>query len=145
MYTVANDDPEPIITVASLLHCYRRLGRSLNDWAGWRSFVMAMHPKLFQLAKVSREDMLANPDLLIEFQAKLRRIRDERTQGSHFTWGICDLLDSPSKVKKRHAATVRGFKQFQERIRTKKNRKERELTKGFGDYELFPETLPGPS
>jgi hypothetical protein len=84
----------------------------------------------------------ARPD---EFQAKLRRIVDERTQGSGGTWGICDLLDSPSKVKKRHAATVRRFKEFQERIRTKKTRKERELAKAFGDYELLLETAPRPS
>jgi hypothetical protein len=146
MYTVANDDPEPTNHYrVTLLHCYRRLGRPLSDWSGWRSFIMGMNPQLCRMAKIARESMLTDPRLLLEFQAKLQRILEERTQGSGGTWGICDLLDSPSKVKKRHAATVRGIKQFQERIRTKKNRKERELTKAFGDYEPLPETEPRPS
>jgi hypothetical protein len=143
MYTVANDDPEPSNHCrVTLLHCYRRLGRSLSDWTGWRSFVMGMHPRLFRMARITRESMLADPGLLIEFQAKLRQILDERTQGSGGTWGICDLLDSPSKVKRRHAGTIRRFKQFQQRIRTKKNRKEGELAEAFGDYEPLPETAP---
>lgn len=146
MYKVANADPEPTIHQrVTLLHCYRRLGRSLRDWTGWRSFVMRINPRLFRMAKITRENMLADPGLLIEFQAKLRRILDERTQGSGGTWGICDLLDSPSKVKRRHAATIRGFKQFQEGIRTKKHRKERKLAEAFGDYEPLPETPPRPS
>jgi hypothetical protein len=143
MYTVANDDPEPTNHYrVTLLHCYRRLGRSLSDWNGWRSFIMGMHPQLCRMARIDRESMLAATSLLIEFQARLRRILEERTQGSGGTWGICDLLDSPSKVKKRHAATVRGMKQFQKHIGAGKNRKEGELAKTFGDYEPLPETLP---
>lgn len=143
MYTVANADPEPTHHCrVTLLHCYRRLGRPLSDWTGWRSFVTGMNPRLFRMAKIARESMLADPELLIAFQARLMTILDKRTQGSGCTWGICDLLDSPSKVKKRHAATIRGFKQFQEDIRTKKNQKERELVEAFGDYEPLPETAP---
>lgn len=143
MYTVANEDPEPTHHCrVTLYHCYRRLGRSMTDWSGWRSFVMGMHPKLCRMAKIDRESMLATPELLIEFQARLRRILNERTQGSGGTWGICDLLDSPSKVKKRHGATVRGIKQFQKRIRAQKSRKEGELAEAFGDYKPLPETVP---
>lgn len=146
MYTVANDDPEPTNHYrVTLLHCYRRLGRPLSDWHGWRSFVHAMNPRLFRMAKIAREDMLANPELLIEFETTLKLILDERTQGSGVTWGICDLLDRPAEVKKRHGATAHGFKQFQDRIRTKKNRKERELANEFGDYEPLAETIPSRS
>jgi hypothetical protein len=142
MYTVANDDPEPTNHCrVTLLHCYRRLGRSLSDWNGWRSFIMGMHPQLCRMARIAHESMLTDPSLLIEFQARLRRILNERTQGSGGTWGICDLLDSPSKVKKRHAATVRGLKQFQKRIRARKNQKEGELAETFSDYESLPESL----
>jgi|GEM_PF-3255550 len=143
MYTVANDDSEPTNHYRiTLLHCYRRLGRPLSDWPRWRSFVMGMNPRLFRLARVARDRMLADPGLLIEFQTRLRRILEERTQGSGVTWGICDLLDSPSTVRKRHGATARQFKQFQDRIRTKKNLKERQLAKEFGDYKPLPETIP---
>ena len=146
MYTVANDDPEPTNHCrVTLLHCYRRLGRSLSDWNGWRSFIIRMHPQLCRMANIDHEEMLAAPSLLIEFQARLRRILNERTQGSGGTWGICDLLDSASEVKKRHAVTVRGMKHFQNRIRVGKSQKEGELAKTFGDYEPLPETLPRPS
>jgi hypothetical protein len=146
MYKVANEDPEPTNHYrVTLLHCYRRLGRPLSDWTGWRSFVMGMNPRLFRMAKIARESMLVAPGLLVDFQTRLRQILAERTQGSGGTCGICDLLDSPSKVKKRHAATVRGFKQFQESIRTEKNQKERDLAKAFVDYEPLPETEPRPT
>ena len=95
MYKVANNDLEPSHHCrVTLLHCYRRLGRSLCDWTGWRPFVKRMHPKLYRMAKITRESMLDDPSLLIEFQTRLRRILDERTLGSGGTWGICDLLDS---------------------------------------------------
>lgn len=146
MYTVANNDPEPSNrSRVTLLHCYRRLGRRLSNWSGWRSFVMGMHPKLLRMAKVDRDSMLAAPHLLIKFQVRLQQILLERTEGSGGTWGICDLLDGPAKVKKRHRATVREFKQFQKCIRTQKSQKEKELTEAFGDYTPIPEEFnPSP-
>jgi hypothetical protein len=140
MYTVANDDAEPGKHYrVTLLHCYRRLGRPLTEWAGWLSFIKKMHPQLFRMAKIDRESMLTDPGLLINFQIKLERLLEERTQGSGGTWGICDLLDPPSKVRKRHAATIREIKQFQERIRSRKTKKERELAQAFHDYQPLPE------
>lgn len=146
MYTVANDEPEPSNHYrVTLLHCYRRLGRPLTDWIGWRSFVMGMNPKLFRMAKITRENLLVDPVLLIEFQTKLKRILEERTQGSGGTWGICDLLERPSKVKRRHTATIHRLEQFQESIRTRKEQKERELANAFGDQGTSRETLIRPS
>ena len=76
----------------------------LLRWRRWESFVNGFDPRLFRLAAVRPEEMLAEPRRLAGFFYKrLMAIRDERTT-SGTTRGERDLTDSAETVRNRQNA-----------------------------------------
>jgi hypothetical protein len=44
----------------TLYHLYQKLGKSLVEWPNWQPFVTGFHPKLFVLAGIAQEDLIAD-------------------------------------------------------------------------------------
>lgn len=126
LFEVYNDDVEPTHRVrVTLAHFYNRLGRDLRQWRHWPTFVEGFQPRLFRLAGIQREKLLADAGHLPAFFNNLMDIRDERTT-SGVGGGVSDLLDSPAKVKKRQDARQQKISDALERLndsRTELNQK----------------------
>lgn len=60
--------PEILPSVAQN-HVYAKLGLELDAWDDWESFVAGFSPSRLRRAKISRDELLANPGLLAEIQA----------------------------------------------------------------------------
>jgi hypothetical protein len=133
LFSVFNGDPKPTHRFrVTLAHFYDRLGFNLRDWKHWCSFVDGFHPRLFRIAKVSREDLSANADLLPTFFNCLMTMRDERTP-TGIGGSQSDLIESASKVGKRQKALQSRLDEFAERIKPVRRQSDQMLRK------LFPE------
>lgn len=116
----------------TLSHFYARLGRSLRQWRHWEAFVNGFHPRLFRLAGVRRDDLMADPERLREFHDRLAELAaDRRTSG--VGGGLSDLIESAAKVRKRQAAIQRKRNEHDKRFKSARNRTNKKLR------ELFPD------
>jgi hypothetical protein len=106
LFSIYNEDsPEPTNRCrVTLWHFYSKLGRRLDEWEGWRTWVLWLHAGLLRVANVRRAELLANAGLLPGFYERLMRERERRSRGSGVTFGQPDLVDSERKVRKRHEA-----------------------------------------
>ena len=133
LFHVYNGDEEPDNRCrVTLKHFYTRLRKNLSEWRHWEKFVNGIHPRLFRLAGVKREELLADSEHLSSLFGKLMEIRDERTI-SGFTRGQADLIESPRKVQERQAAIRAKHDEFGERTSATRKRINNKLR------ELFPE------
>jgi hypothetical protein len=131
--TIYNGDSEPSNRYrVTLSHFYGRLGKELIEWQHWEAFVNGFHPRLFRLASVGRDELLANSGKLKVFVDKLMQIRAERLT-AHVSNGESDLIKSAATVRKQQTAIQQKLDAFQERIKPKQVRTNRKLE------ELFPE------
>ncbi|MBI1899770.1 MAG: hypothetical protein HYS13_01490 [Planctomycetia bacterium] len=132
-YYVFNDEVNPTHRCrVTLKHFYDRLGRGLHEWNDWNAFVDGFHPRLFQLAKVGRERLRADPSLLEAFERSLRTLQKQRTI-SRITRGQQDLVERPARVRKWQKATAAARKKFEQAIQPTRAEFEATLLK------LFPE------
>jgi hypothetical protein len=133
LFHVYNDDEVPRnLCRVTLAHFYTRLGKRLHEWRYWEAFVNGFHSRLFRLAGVGREELLADSQRLPAFFDRLMAIRAERT-ASGYTRGQADLIQSLAKVKAWHEAQQRKTAQFDDRIRPTSERHDAKL------LQLFPE------
>jgi hypothetical protein len=112
LFRICNRDEEPRNRArVTLTHFYDRLDKSLSEWRHWQKFVNGFPPRLFRIAGVKCEELLANSDLLLEFFDALSSVTGSRTT-SGVTRGQTDLLESPAKVKKWQDATRAKMERF---------------------------------
>jgi hypothetical protein len=109
----------------TLSHFYNRLGKDLREWRHWEAFVSGFHSKLFRLAGVKRDELLADSGRLPAFFDRLMAIRARRPGGN--------LIVSPSRVKQRQVARRKGARRRDERFQTERERRNARLR------EFFPE------
>lgn len=120
LFRIYNGDKEPANRCrVTLTHYYSRLGKDLLRWPRRESFVNGFHPRLFGLAAVRPEEMLADPQRLAGFYKRLMAIRDERTT-SGTTCGERDLTDSAETVRKRQNALQEKRGCFNERYKSRR-------------------------
>lgn len=133
LFHVYNDEVEPShYCRVTLSHFYARLDKDLRRWRHWRPFVNGFRPRLFRLADIRREELMADPAMLKPFLTKLTAEERRRTP-SGIGSGPSDLTDSPAKVRKRQVALNRKLKDFRKRIKPVQEESNRKLR------ELFPE------
>lgn len=133
LYYIENNDPEPQhYACVTLAHFYRRLGRDLRHWRHWKAFINGFHSKLFRLAEIKKELLLADATKLAPFVRRLTRIRNQRTL-SGVTRGEADLIEPPSKVMRAQAALKRKRDRFNRHIQPKTINHKEKLK------QLFPE------
>jgi hypothetical protein len=133
LFHVYNGDEEPDNRCrVTLKHFYTRLGKNLSEWRHWEKFVNGFHPRLFRLAGVSREELLADSEQLGGFFDNLMGVRAERTT-SGVTRGQADLIESPRKVQEWQEATQAERLEFHERSSASRKHINNKLR------ELFPE------
>jgi hypothetical protein len=138
LFRVYNGDEEPRNRCrVTLAHFYARTGKSLRDWRHWEAFVRGFHPRLFRLAGVRREELLADPGRLRAFRDKLMEIRKDRAT-SGVSRGQADLIESPGKVREWHEATQHKLDRLRERIGPAMRRTDAKLR------QLFPELTGTP-
>lgn len=90
----------------SLYHLYRELGKSLLEWPHWKRFVAGFHPKVLELAGITKAELQREPSLLRRLSEAITKERGRRlTAGVSF--GESDLVDAPSKVRRRQDAVAR--------------------------------------
>ncbi len=133
---VSNTDPWPVhIFGVTLKHFYDRLGRSLGEWRDWRRFIKGLHPRLFRLAGITREELLDEPARLGAMTERLATIVRERTT-SGVTRGQRDLIQSAAAVRRWQEETKKKLRRFKVRIRpvqTAINLRLRELFPELGE------------
>lgn len=135
---VIDPDAEPVIRQrVALSHFYRKLGRDLREWRHWPQFVSGFHPRLFRLAGIAREALLADSRLLTPFCENLLRIREQR----NFTGtsgGLSDLIQSAAQVRKEQLRIQRQLDASSKWIQPRIDQSEARIR------ELFPELLRPP-
>jgi hypothetical protein len=100
----------------TLAHFYTALGRDLSDWELWDRFLDGFDPKLFRSSGISKEALRQHPRLMKPFFEWIVAERRKRL----FTGtadGERDLLESPSKVRRRQSARKEMLLRFDERSR----------------------------
>jgi len=139
LFQVYKGDQEPGDRYqVTLFHFYQRLGKSLREWHHWEAFVAGLHPRLFRLTGVGREELLGDPQHLAPFFHRLMETRAERTT-SGVTRGQADLIESPGKVRKWQEATQERRRQFVERTEARREQTQATL------HRLFPELARVPT
>jgi hypothetical protein len=134
MHRVFNGDPEPADRCrVTLRHFYGRLGKDLREWSHWDLFVNGFHPRLFRLAEIRRDELMADSRRLDPFFERLMAIRHERTKSTRRSVGERDLTDSEAAVRKRQEAFREEGARFEEQYAPRRRLTEAKL-KG-----LFPE------
>ena len=120
LFRIYNGDKEPADRCrVTLTHFYSRLGKDLLRWPRWEEFVNGLDSRLFRLAAIRREELLADPRRLTPFYKRLMAIRDERmTSGT--TSGERDLTDSAAKVRKRQDGVQETRRQFNESYKARR-------------------------
>jgi hypothetical protein len=132
---VYNDDSKPKNRCrVTLKHFYDRLGMDLREWEHWEAFVRGFHPRLFRLAGIRREELVADSGRLTTFFDRLMKVREERVT-SGFTQGQADLTESRVKVRKWQEAQEEKSAQFEGRIRPIREHNNAKLR------QFFPELL----
>lgn len=133
MFHIYNRDREPTnLCRVTLTHYYARLGKDLRQWPRWESFVNGFHPRLFRLAGIRPEEIVADPRRLAAFYERLLEIRSERTR-SGITGGERDLTDSAKAVEKRQIVLQEKLDRFREGFKSRSQFLDTKL------LELFPE------
>lgn len=114
----------------TLYHLYRKLGKSLLEWSQWNRFVKGFHPRLLELAGITREELSQDPSRLRQLSEAIMAERTRRvTTGISF--GERDLVDPPDKVRRSQKMLARKIAKFD--AKTAKRKREERLE------NLFPE------
>jgi hypothetical protein len=87
----------------TLAHFYDALDRDLSDWKQWNRFLDGFDPKLFRSSGITKEALRRNPRLIKSFfewivAERRRRLFTGTADGER------DLLESPSRVRRRQSA-----------------------------------------
>jgi hypothetical protein len=131
LFRIDNGDAEPQhLYQVTLKHFYDRLGRELREWRHWGAFVEGFHPRLFRLAGVPREELLADASRLTAFVDRLLEVREERVT-SGVGGSQSDLVDSPAKVRRRQEALTERLEQHVERTAPARERIDAKLETRF--------------
>ena len=114
----------------TLYHAYRKLGKNLVQWPQWKQFITGFRPELFQLARVTKSELLHDPSLLRPFY---KAMADEaiRRSTAGVSRGEVDLIADPSEVR-RYQEDVRAKK---ERLAAKSAEIDRKLRDVFPDLD----------
>ena len=132
LHHVYKPDEEPVDKYqVSLRHFYDALGKDLTDWQHWESFVNGFHSRLFDLARIDRDDLHTDAALLYPFFTRLMAERDNRLF-SGATMGESDLTDPPDKVAESQRE-IHG--KFNAAMRSTQPRIDEILRKHFPDAE----------
>ena len=130
---VCNGEPEPSHKCrVTLAHFYTHLNKDLQSWRHWEAFVSGLHPRLFRLTGVHRDDLLSDATHLAMFVNKLVDIRDARVT-SGIGGSQSDVIGSSTKVVKRQEELLQRVNDFHERNRSARKKIDQKLR------ELFPE------
>jgi hypothetical protein len=112
----------------TLHHLYRKLGKSLLEWPGWRDFVAGFHPKLVRLAGLTRRQLSDDPALLRRL-SKAIAAEERRRLTARVSFGERDLTDPLPQVRRR-----------QERVAIKSHALDRAMgERNRRVEEIFPE------
>jgi len=106
--------------------------RVLLRWRQGEAIVTGFQPRLFRLAGVGRDGLLADPEQLAVFFDRLLEERDRRTPSGR-GGSLSDLVQSAARVKQRQDKLQRRSDEFDERMAPVWERMDRKLE------ELFPE------
>jgi hypothetical protein len=122
----------------TLAHFYTALDRDLSEWKLWNKFLDGFNPKLYRASGIAKESLRQDPRLIKPFFEWIVAERRKRLF-TGTTDGQRDLVDTPSRVRRRQSARARMLVKFDEQP-------ERDL---FDQklQQLFPElaNLPRPS
>jgi len=133
LFNVYNEDaPEPTNRCrVTLWHFYSKLGKRLDEWEQWRTWVPSLHPRLFRATGVRQKDLLKSSDVLADFYGRLMKERERRSQSSGVTFGQADLVDDVRKVRKRHEAVRRRRDRWEKRSNSLRDELNSKLEKYF--------------
>ena len=68
LHRVYNGDEEPWHRArVTLANFYDHLGKRLSDWQHWSKFASSFHPTLYRLGGISRKNLVADSDTLLQF------------------------------------------------------------------------------
>ncbi len=90
----------------TLAHFYTALGRELSEWELWPKFLDGLDAKLFQGSGIAKEALRKDSQLIKPFFEWVTSERRKRLF-TGTTDGERDLVESPSKVRRRQSARKR--------------------------------------
>lgn len=136
---VYNEDTRPTNRCrVTLSHFYTRLGKRLIEWQYWERFVAGLHPRLFRLAGIRRDELFSDPAQLPKFYNQLMQEREQRTP-TGVGGSLSDLVDSASKVQRRQKAIERRLKEFHLRTQPARECTNAKLSELFPELQSLPE------
>jgi hypothetical protein len=139
LFEIYNNDEEPEMRPrVTLQHFYRHLDRDLHQWRHWEAFINGFHPRLFRLAGVTREALCDSAEQFPIFFNRLMEIREQRTI-SGVTRGEKDLIESPTRVRKRQESILRKLDQFTESHQSRRDTSDAKLRRLFPELSELPE------
>jgi hypothetical protein len=130
------DGHEPSHFGVKLEHFYAALGRDLRMWQQWDRLVTALHPRLFEIARISRDTLRQDPAMLLPFWIRLRA--EKNRWATVVDRGERDLIESPAAVRKAQAHEARSIAAFSKRIAPRVASSDEEIDR------LFDAILHGP-
>ena len=98
----------------TLAHFYAALDRDLSAWKLWDKFLDGFDPKFFRSSGISKEALRQNPSLMRSFFEWIVMERRKRLFTSTAD-GERDLVESPSKVRRRQSARKDLLLRFDQR------------------------------
>ncbi len=96
----------------TLFHIYKKLGKSLVEWSHWKRFVKGLHPRVFAITGVNRDELSRNPLLLRRLFNALEKEMDRRHTIINVTRGEVDVIEPPSKVKRYQESVARKIRRL---------------------------------
>ena len=133
LFDVYNTDAEPdALPRVTLSHFYCHLGRDLDEWDLWPTFVRGFAAPLFRISGIERRALLSDPSLLSDFFTKLVQVRSARTT-SGVSRGQADIVESAEKVKRWQDATRAKLERF--RSDPARAQTQRLIATHFGEVE----------
>jgi hypothetical protein len=82
----------------ALYHFYRKLGRDLTAWSGWKQFVEGFDSRVLTMAHLQKEELLGDASKLRGLHRSISRMQAQRLSAGIST-GERELVDAPNKVK----------------------------------------------
>ena len=138
LFHVYNDDPEPSqCPRVTLIHFYRRLDRSLDQWENWVRFIDGFHPRLLRIAEIRREDLRSDVSLLPLLYRRLLEISAARIT-SGVTRGQNDLIQSEAKVRRWQEETAEKIRQHDREFRSQRRTIRENLVSWFPELRRVP-------
>lgn len=95
----------------TLAHFYAVMNRDLSEWKLWDKFLDGFDPKLFRTSGIAKESLRQNPRLIKPFFEWIVAERRNRLFIGTAD-GERDLVESPSRVRRRQSARKRMLLEF---------------------------------